>query len=64
LLTRGAGLPLVSLACPEWRTLDVAALGLFLVASVLLFRFKLGMVKILAVCALTGLLVKASEIFL
>ena len=64
LLTRGGGLPLVSLAWPEWRTLDVAALGLFLSACVLLFRFKVGMVKILAVCALAGLLVKAGEIFL
>lgn len=64
LLTGGAGLPLVSLAWPEWRTLDVAGLGLFLVACVLLFRFKLGMVKILVICALAGLLVKAGEVFL
>jgi chromate transporter len=64
LLTRGAGLPLASLAWPEWQTFDVAALGLFLVACVLLFRFKLGTVRILLVCALAGLLVQASGIFL
>jgi chromate transporter len=64
LLTRGPGLPLVSLAWPEWQTLDIAALGLFILACALLFRFRLGMVRILALCALAGLLLKAGEMFL
>ncbi|KQV68250.1 chromate efflux transporter [Rhizobium sp. Root1220] len=64
ILSRGAGLPLVSLAWPDWRTLDVAALALFAIASVMLFRFRIGMVKVLGVCALAGLAIEGAEIFL
>jgi chromate transporter len=64
ILSRAAGLPLVSLAWPEWSTLDIAALALFTIASVLLFRFKAGMIEILAVSALAGSLIKGTEVFL
>ncbi|MDM9623802.1 chromate efflux transporter [Rhizobium sp. S96] len=63
LLSRGTGLPLVSLAWPDWRSLDVAALALFASAALLLFRFKAGMVKILAFSAVTGLLITGAETF-
>jgi chromate transporter len=61
LLSRNAGLPFVSLAWPEWKTLDIAALAIFALACVMLFRFKTGIVKILGISALAGLMIKGIE---
>jgi chromate transporter len=61
LLSRNAGLPFVSLAWPEWKTLDIAALAIFALACVMLFRFKTGTVKILGISALAGLMIKGIE---
>jgi chromate transporter len=61
LLSRNAGLPFVSLAWPEWKSLDIAALAIFALACVMLFRFKTGIVKILGISALAGLLIKGIE---
>ncbi|MDQ0559601.1 chromate transporter [Rhizobium mesoamericanum] len=60
LLSVKTGLPIVSVAWPEWRTLDLAALGIFVLASVLLFRFKVGIPTVIGVSAAAGLLVKAA----
>ncbi len=40
---------------PVWSTLQPAALALALLAGVLLFGFKLGLARVLAVCAVAGL---------
>ena len=44
-----------SLLLPIWSSLDPAALVLFLLSALLLFRFKLGMLSVLSVCATAGL---------
>ncbi len=64
LLSRGAGLPIVSLAWPQWATIDIAALAIFVIASVLLFYVKMGMVKVLGLCAAAGLAIKGAELLL
>ncbi|MDI7864783.1 chromate efflux transporter [Rhizobiaceae bacterium n13] len=46
--------PLISIAWPEWQSLDLAALGVSLLAVLLTFRLKVGMVKTLAICAVVG----------
>jgi chromate transporter len=58
LFSFGTGLPVASLAWPEWHTLDIAALTIFVIASVMLLHFKIGMVKILGFCAVAGLLLR------
>lgn len=40
---------------PVWRTLDVTAAILVVAAALAVFRFRLGMVTVLAGCALAGL---------
>lgn len=50
----GAGVPVVSIAWPDWQTLNFAALGLSVLAVFLTFRLKLGMVTTLATCAVVG----------
>ncbi len=64
ILSTGVGLPLISLAWPEWRSIDIGAVALFVVAAIMLFRFKAGVVKILGVSALAGLAIKLGEAFL
>lgn len=49
----------LSLDLPVPASLDLPALGIVLVASVALFRFRLGVLKTLGVCSLAGLLLKA-----
>lgn len=49
----------LSVDLPLLTSLDLPALGIVLVASVALFRFKLGVLKTLGVCSLAGLLLKA-----
>jgi chromate transporter len=44
----------VRLYVPEWQTLDVASLGIAVVAFLALFRFKIGMLPTLALCAALG----------
>jgi chromate transporter len=43
---------------PVWTSLDLVAFLLFLLSAFLLFRMKLGMVPVLAICALAGLALK------
>ncbi|MDM9626523.1 chromate efflux transporter [Rhizobium sp. S152] len=64
LLSRGAGLPIVSLAWPQWATIDIAALLIFATASFLLFYAKVGMVRVLALSAAAGLAIKGAELLL
>jgi chromate transporter len=64
LLSGKTGLPIVSVAWPEWRTLDIAALGIFVMACVMLFRFEKGLLTILAVSTAAGLLIKTGEALL
>jgi chromate transporter len=62
LLSRRSGLPIVSLAWPQWATIDIAALAIFVVAAILLFKLKLGMVRVLAISAAAGLAIKGIEL--
>src|SRR5262249_11927480 len=48
----------VRLLAPDPASLDVAALALSAVAALALFRFELGMLRTLGLCALLGLLVR------
>jgi chromate transporter len=64
LLSRSSGLPIASVAWPQWATLDVAALAIFAIACCLLFYFKAGMVKVLALCAAAGLAIKGAALLL
>ena len=64
LWSRASGLPIVSLAWPQWATIDIAALAIFVIASVLLFHVKMGMVKVLGLCAAAGLAIKGAELLL
>lgn len=52
-------LGLLAVAWPDWTSVEPAALGLALVAAVALFRFKLGVLAVLALCAGLGLAVQA-----
>lgn len=49
----------LALAWPDWGTIQPAALGLALVAAVALFRFKLGILAVLGLCAALGFAVQA-----
>ena len=40
--------------------IDVAALALLLLAALALFRFKLGVIPVIAGCALAGLLLRVA----
>ena len=46
----------VRLYVPDWRTIDLASLAIATVAALLLFRFKLGMIRTLAVSSVLGFL--------
>ncbi|WP_282610399.1 chromate efflux transporter [Pelagibius sp. Alg239-R121] len=48
----------LSLDLPVLQSLDAPALVIALIASVALFRFKLGVLKTLSLCSLAGLLLK------
>ncbi|WP_288430096.1 chromate efflux transporter [uncultured Agrobacterium sp.] len=50
-------LPAINLgiSLPQWQTLDLASLGLFVVSAVMLFRLKLSMVPVLGLCIAAGL---------
>ncbi|WP_436283748.1 chromate efflux transporter [Rhizobium sp. LjRoot258] len=60
LLSGKTGLPIASLSWPQWWTLDIAALGIFVLASVLLFRFKAGILTVIGVSTAAGLFLKAA----
>jgi chromate transporter len=49
----------VSLVWPDWASIDAVALGLSIVAAVALFRFKLGILPVLGLCAALGLVAGA-----
>ena len=49
----------VALAWPAWTSIDPLSLGLTIIAAVALFRFKLGMLPVLALCAGLGLAIGA-----
>lgn len=57
-----AEMPLVAVAWPDWHSLDVAALVVFVMAAFLIFRLKLGMAKVLAFCAIAGLLLRGLDL--
>jgi chromate transporter len=52
--------PGVRLLVPEWRTVDLAALAIGAAAFVALFRFKLGMLKTLALSVALGAVWRAA----
>ncbi|EPE99336.1 chromate efflux transporter [Rhizobium grahamii] len=54
------GLPIIGVAWPQWWTLDAAALGIFVLASILLFRFKKGILTAIGISTVAGLLAKAA----
>lgn len=45
----------ITLAMPDWTSLNLAALALSVLAAVLLFRTRLGMLATLTICAAAGL---------
>jgi chromate transporter len=44
------------LLIPQWRSADLAAIAIMVVAGLAIFRVKLSVMKTLAVCAALGLL--------
>lgn len=44
----------VHIELPRWSSLDPAALAVATLAAVLVFRLRLGVLRVLAICALTG----------
>ncbi|WP_296101928.1 chromate efflux transporter [uncultured Agrobacterium sp.] len=46
----------LGMSLPEWSSLDLASLALFIVSAIMLFRLKLGMVPVLGVCLAAGLI--------
>ncbi|MNT91611.1 hypothetical protein D3C72_2327420 [compost metagenome] len=52
-------LPGVAINWPDWTSVNLVSLAIFLVAALLLFRFKFGIEKLLGLSALTGMLVFA-----
>lgn len=49
--------PGIEIAWPDWQTVDLVAVSIFVVAAFLLFRMKLGMEKLLGLSALAGILI-------
>ena len=43
------------LAVPDWRSVNWTTLALATAAAIAIFRFRLGMVKTLAICSLASL---------
>ncbi|MCG6112377.1 MAG: hypothetical protein MEQ74_09375 [Paracoccus sp.] len=52
----------LDVALPVWAILNLVALALVIVAIVAVFRFKLGAVTVLAICALAGLALRLAGI--
>jgi len=50
----------LKLSVPEFASVDFAALLLFAVSAVLLFRLKVGIVPVLGLCGAGGLVVRMS----
>jgi len=44
----------LGMSLPDWSTLDLVSLALFVVSAIMLFRLKLGMVPVLCVCVAAG----------
>lgn len=44
----------LGMSLPDWSTLDLVSLTLFLISAIMLFRLKLGMVPVLGVCIAAG----------
>ncbi|KQR32260.1 UNVERIFIED_ORG: chromate transporter [Agrobacterium larrymoorei] len=42
------------ISLPDWRSLDLASLALFVVSAIMLFRLKLGMLPVLGLCIGAG----------
>lgn len=55
----GVGFLPVSISVPDLATLDVAALGISLLAALLVFRFRQGIGRTLLVCATAGFALRA-----
>lgn len=53
----------VQLDLPAWESMDVAALVLSISAVVAVFRFKVGMVKLLGSCAVAGILLHLGRFY-
>ncbi|SMD16647.1 chromate efflux transporter [Rhizobium sp. RU36D] len=49
-------LPGLDISWPDWASIDLLSLAIFIVAAVLLFRFRLGVEKLLALSAATGMM--------
>jgi chromate transporter len=47
----------INLEVPIWSTLNVRAMAISLLAFVLIFRFKLSVLRVLGICAVLGALV-------
>ncbi len=47
---------------PQVATIDLAAVGLSLIAAVALFRFKVGVMKVLGACAAAGVLLRLAGV--
>ncbi len=47
----------VSLSVPDWSTINWASIAISLVAAVLVFKFRTGTLKVLAVCAGLGIVI-------
>ncbi len=50
----------LTVSVPVFSSIDLAAVALFFVAAVLLFRFRLGLVPVLGFCAIAGLALRLS----
>ncbi|MGB7204293.1 MAG: chromate transporter, partial [Anderseniella sp.] len=44
----------ISMSWPEWASLDLIALGLFILSAVMLLKLHAGLLKTLTLCALLG----------
>jgi chromate transporter len=45
----------IRLAVPDWASVNLAAAALAMLAAILLFRTRLGLLATLAICAAAGL---------
>ncbi|MCG2594639.1 chromate efflux transporter [Ramlibacter sp. XY19] len=53
----------IALAAPKWGTpVDVVALAIAAAAAVALFRFKVGVIPVIAACALAGMLLRLAGV--
>ena len=42
------------MSLPDWHSLDLASLALFVVSAIMLFRLKFGMLPVLGLCIGAG----------